>query len=242
MALKGPSFSGPTKSGWSAASLVPQATVAATLPVPAVAPVQPSSTSDLSKYNLTPKELGIQPNLRVATPAATPLEQLLAQMFPDAAADFNPQEIDPLADPRAQNPKASLLGTILGNLAAQQPSAQPAPVSFQFSAPAGVPQIPGAPAFLPGTTANLMSNFSAPVVPAAGANPLNSLAAISAVAAEQRAQQAEQAKAQKEAETAYFQQQQQKQKAQSMVAQRQRQRFGAVNGTTSGWATNPVLF
>src|SRR4029078_13030748 len=115
MPLKGPSLSGPLKTGWSSASLVPKAAVAAALPAPAIAQAQPASTPNLNQYNLTPKELGVTPNLRVATPQTTPLEQLLAQMFPDAAADYNPQEIDPLADPRAQNPKASLLGTILGN-------------------------------------------------------------------------------------------------------------------------------
>lgn len=243
MPIKGPSFAGPTN-GWSAASLVPQATVAASLPTPAVAPAQPAGTSDLSKYNLTPKELGMQPNLRVATPQATPLEQLLAQMFPDAAADYNPQEVDPLADPRAQNPKASLLGTILGNLGSQPSSVgYTPPVQVNPASQFVAPSIPGAPTFLPGAVAGLQTGYGAPTVPVTGANPLNSLAAVSALAAEQRLQQAEQVKAQKEAETMYFQQQQQKQNAQKMVAQRQRQRFGFTpSGANSGWSSSPSFF
>lgn len=243
--MAGPSFYGPKQpitSGWSAASLVPKATVTATLPTPVVAAQQSAPASNLSKYNLTPKELGVQPNLRVATPQTTPLEQLLAQMFPDAAANYDPTALDPYADPRAQSAAPSLFSTILGNLGTSPGTTgaapQPVAVPNNFTAPS----IPGAPSFLAGATANLQNGWTAPQVPVAGTNPLVALGGLASLAAEQRAQQAEQMKAQKQAEADYFQQQQQKQQAQKMVAQRQRQRFGSVNATTSGWASNPVLY
>lgn len=240
---KGPSLAGPTTSGWTAGNLTPQATVTTTLPPPGVAPPPggTTGTSDLSQYNLTPEEFGIVPNLRVTKPQTTPLEQLLAQMFPDAAADYNPQEIDPFADPRAKGPQASLLGTILGNLGAQ-PTAAPPPQYLQAPLPGAVPNIPGAPPFLQGAMANLQNGYVAPPVPVAGGNSMLTLAGVSAIAAEQRKQQADMLAAQKQAETDYFQQQQQKQKAQAMVAQRQRQRFGAVSAGTSGWSTSPLLY
>lgn len=245
--MAGPSLYGPKQpitSGWSAASLVPKATVTATLPTPAVAAPQPAPASDLSKYNLTPKELGVTPNLRVATPQQTPLEQLLAQMFPDAAANYDPTALDPYADPRAQSNTPSLFSTILGNLGTQPSSSGSNPqVQTNPASQVAAPSIPGAPPFLAGATANLQNGWTAaPQAPVAGTNPLVALGGLASLAAEQRAQQAEQMKAQKQAETDYFQQQQQKQQAQKMVAQRQRQRFGSVNATTSGWASNPVLY
>lgn len=240
---KGPSFSGPTTSGWTAGSLTPKATVVSTLPPPVVAPPPtpaPTGPSDLSKYNLTEAELGLPPDLRKSKTQTTPLEQLLAQMFPDAAESFQERpETDPLADPRAGQPYNSLLGTILGNLGTQPGVAQqPVPVPNNFAAP----NIPGAPPFLAGATQNLQSGWMAPQVPLAGGNPLVTLGGVASLAAEQRAQQAEQMKAQKQAETDYFKQQQQQQKAKSMAAQRQRQRFGSVNATTSGWSSNPLLY
>lgn len=238
MATKGPSFAGPL-TGWSAASLVPQSAVAA---VSAPTPVVQPGPSDISKYNLTPSELaGGVPNARRSGPQATPLESLLAAMFPDAAAEFNPAG-DPMANPRSPGQVPSLFNTILGNLD-QEASVSPGYYQSQPPASFVAPSIPGAPAFLGQAVANLGGfSFGAPAVPVPGANPLNSLAAVSALAAEQRIQAAEQEKARKEAETAYFQQQQEKQKAQSMVAQRQRQRFGSVNATTSGWSSNPTFF
>lgn len=256
MAIKGPSFAGPL-TGWSGASLVPNATVAAT-----AAPTSPfgnllqnsggsaafGKTNDISKYNLTQEELGVTPDLRRTAPQSTPLEALLAAMFPDAAADYNPTAVDPLADPRNPGPAPSLLNTILGNLS-QQPSSgstgyyQGTPTAP--TAPFVAPSIPGAPAFLGPAIANLsgFGGYSGVPIPAPGANPLNSLAAVSAIAAEQRIQAAEMEKARKEAETAFFQQQQQKQKAQSMVAQRQRQRLGfAPSGANSGWFSNPTFY
>lgn len=246
---KGPSFSGPTTSGWTAGSLTPQATVVQTLPPPVVAPPPVGAPppplggpSDLSKYNLTEAELGLPPDLRKSKTQTTPLEQLLAQMFPDAAESFQERpETDPLADPRAGQPYNSLLGTILGNLGTQPgggAAPQPVPVPNNFAAL----NIPGAPPFLAGATNNLQSGWMAPQVPLAGGNPLVTLGGVASLAAEQRAQQAEQMKAQKQAETDYFKQQQQQQKAKSMAAQRQRQRFGSVNATTSGWSSNPVLY
>lgn len=239
MAIKGPSFAGPL-TGWSSASLVPNATVAATTAPPLTTPSL-GATSDISKFNLTPAELGTAaPDFRRVGPQATPLESLLAAMFPDAAADFNPQG-DPMADPRNRGEAPSLLNTILGNLAVQ-PSA--ATVAAPVVAPSAfvAPTIPGAPAFLAPAVANL-GGFGGVAVPAPSANPLNSLAAVSAVAAEQRIQAAEQEKARKQAETDYFQMQQEQQKAKTMAAQRQRQRLGfAPSATNSGWASPPTFF
>lgn len=245
---KGPSFSGPLKSGWTAASLIPQATVSVSYAPgegPGTKQAPPAGTSDLSQYNLTQQELGSVPNPRRSAPQTTPLEQLLTQMFPDAAADFDPNFVDPLADPRNPGAPPSLFNTILGNLGTQ-PSAPATYTPPTFGAPVGIGNqvaatIPGAPAFLGGAInqVNAAGAYAPPAVGGAGA--LN-IAGIAALAAEQRAQQNQLAQEQAAANDAFFQQQQAQQRAQRMAAQRQRQRFGGVNTTTSGWASSPVLF
>lgn len=245
---KGPSFSGPLKSGWTAASLIPQATVTATTPATpatAAAPVTPTqAATDLSQYNLTQQELGSVPNLRRSVAPTTPLEQLLTQMFPDAAANFDPNFEDPMADPRNRDTSSSLFNTILGSLGAQ-PSAPATYTPPTFGAPVGIGNqvaatIPGAPAFLGGAINNLMAG---PTMAVNGANAAGlNMAGIAALAAEQRAQQNQLAQEQAAADAAFFQQQQTQQQAQRLAAQRQRQRFGGVNAITSGWSSSPVLF
>lgn len=253
---RGPSLSGPLKSGWTAASLVPQATVAAMAPAtpmtePTVTPTAPTNTADLSQYNLTQQELGAVPNLRRSVPQTTPLEQLLSSIFPDAAANFDPTFVDPMADPRQPGATPSLFNTILGNLGAQpsSPAVFTPPTFGTVPAPMGTGNqiaatIPGAPPFLAGAIDRV--NASGAFAPQAagtmsGAGALN-LAGIAALAAEQRAQANQMAQEKAAADAAYFQQQQAKQKAQRLAAQRQRQRFGGVNAITSGWASSPVLF
>jgi hypothetical protein len=170
-------------------------------------------------------------------------------MFPDAAADFNPNEIDPMADPRNPGAQQSLFNTILGNLGTQ-PSTPAVYTPPSFGAvPVGAgaqiaATIPGAPAFLGGAIDRVNApNMIAPTMAGTGAAAAGiNAAGIAALAAEQRAQQNQLAQEQATAETAWFQQQDAKQKAQRMAAQRQRQRFGGVNAITSGWASSPVLF
>lgn len=253
---RGPSLFGPT--GWTASTLTPAATVTATAPAILNAPVpqlqaQPLSpantpTTDLSKYNLTDAELGLGGRGRntmgggrgtVTTP--TPLESLLASIFPDMALGQDPSP----TNPNTNAPQGgALFRTVLGNLGLDTAApAAPAPV---IAGPTGfgnqiASTIPGAPAFL-GTAINNVTTAGIPTAaPAGGAGALN-LAGLAALAAEQRAQQNQLAQEQAAANDAYFQQQQAQQRAQRMVAQRQRQRFGAPNAITSGWASSPVLF
>lgn len=246
----GPSLAGPLRSGWTAASLIPQSAVTASLPsapltTPTAATAINTPAADLTQYNLTQQELGSVPDPRRSAPQTTPLEQLLTQMFPDAATDFDPNFVDPLADPRNPGAPPSLFNTILGNLGAQ-PSAPAAYTPPTFGAPVGVGNqiaatIPGAPSFLGGAInqVNAAGAYTPPTV--GGANALN-IAGIAALAAEQRAQQNQMAQEQAAADAAFFQQQQANKKAQQMAAQRQRQRFGGVNAITSGWSSSPVLF
>jgi hypothetical protein len=206
-----------------------------------VSPPVSNTPSDLSQYNLTNSELGLAPDLRPTKQQTTPLEDLLAAMFPEAAANYALDQTDPFANPRPTGGKPSLLNTILGNLQTSSP-AQVAQTQ-NYGIPAAVSSVPGAPAFLSGAVNNLQSGFVAPTVPGAGANPLNSLAGVSAIAAEQRIQQAEQAKAKADAQATWFKSQQKLQKA-AKQREIQRQGFGfSPSGvsTIGGW-TSPKFY
>lgn len=270
---RGPSLSGPLTSGWTSSSLVPKTTTAVTaspLPTtpadalralvrgPAGGAVSAGGTgagtggSDLSQYRLSEEELGTPPDLRRVAPNTTPLEQLLASIFPDAAANYDPTAVDPMADPRNPGQAQSLFNTILGNLGTQPV----APMTFAqptFGAPAPMMSgqgnqiastIPGAPSFLGGAIdrVNTAGPYMQPMGGATGGAAALNAAGIAALAAEQRAQANQMAQEQAAADAAFFQQQQARQKAQRMTAQRQRQRFGGVNALTSGWSSNPILF
>lgn len=267
---KGPSFSGPT-GGWTAATLTPATTTTAAL---AAAPAPASKfskyttlglTSDnLKRYDLTDKELGGGGSSRggggggggrggggtsrgtFTTP--TPLEALLASIFPDAAMGSDPAPLNPNT---AAPQQGALFRTILGNLGASGlggGGVAPAPmyVGPSFGSPAGTgaqiaATIPGAPAFL-GQAIDRV-NAAGPVYapPSPGGGGFNA-AGIAALAAEQRMQANQLAQEQAAANAAYFAQQQANQRAKAMEEQRRRQRFGAPNAGNSGWATNPILF
>lgn len=253
---KGPSLSGPL-TGWTASSLTPMATVTNTLPTPPIvnAP-QPlplaNPPTNLSQYNLTNAELGIGTGRgrndmgggrgTFATP--TPLESLLASIFPDAAMGSDPSPMNPNTNAPQSG---ALFRTILGNLGADMgagPTSLPAPV---IAGPAGVGSqlaatIPGAPPFL-GSAIDRVTTAGSAAAPtvAGGVGGLNAMG-IAALAAEQRAQANQLAQEQAAANAAYFEQQQAQQRAQRFAEQRRRQRFGGVNALTSGWSSSPVLF
>lgn len=180
----------------------------------------------------------------------TPLEALLASVFPDAVSGSDPNPLNPNT---AAPQQGALFRTILGNLGASGSSAPaPAPIAFAqgpfFGGPSTGAQIastiPGAPSFLAGAINQVnTAGMPAPVMPAA---PAIDAAGLAALAAEQRAQANQMAQEKAAMEAAWFQQQQQQQRAQAMTAQRQRQRFGGVSGVTSGlggvtsgWSPSP---
>ena len=223
------------------------------------ATLTPGGRSNLERYNLTDEELGrgggggrgAGGGGRGSFTTPTPLESLLASIFPDATFGSDPAPPNPnTAAPQAN----ALFRTILGNLGAEGlggggTAATPVYSGPSFGVPAGAgaqiaATIPGAPAFLGGAIdrVNASGSYIPPAVGSSGVGGGLNAAGIAALAAEQRIQANQLAQEQAEANAAYFQQQQEMQRAKALAAQRQRQRFGAPNAITSGWASNPILF
>lgn len=270
---KGPSFYGPT-GGWTASSLTPVTTTTSAVAAAPVSKFQKAlnstgfapramSSANLNQYDLTAQELGGGGasggrggggTSRGTFTTPTPLEALLASIFPDAATGSDPAPLNPNT---AAPQQGALFRTILGNLGADGfgggAGAAPAPVYIgpSFGGPSGAgaqiaATIPGAPAFLGGAIDRVNAGgsymYAPPVVAGGGgAGGLNA-AGIAALAAEQRMQANQLAQETAAANAAYFEQQQANKRAQAMTEQRRRQRFGAPNTGNSGWATNPILF
>ena len=234
--MPGPSFSGPLTRGWTSASLVPQAATVAALPPPVITPPQQTaaSTPDLASYRLSESDFGTGGEYPTVQPQPTPLESLLAALFPDAA----------MGGAEGDSP----INTILGNLNARRTASTAAPTSGSISVFTGPPaanvSIPGAPAAITNAIGNLQSGFVAPTVPGPNTNPLDSLGGVSAIAAEQRIQQAEQAKAKADASAKWAKSQQKLQQDAAKRQQIQRQKFGFTpSGVSSpgGW-TSPSFY
>lgn len=262
---KGPSFSGPTSTGWTASTLTPATTTTAQAdPVLQTGLASQGWTLNSGGWTsgapqtVTPTP---QPMPQVQLGAAftgggggrgagmggrgtftqpTPLEALLASVFPDAAVGSDPNPINPNSGAPQQS---ALFRTILGNLGASGVGGVAAPAPVQTFAPTPGAQIastiPGAPPFLAGAI-NQVNTAGVPVS-AAQSRPAFDAAGLAALAAEQRAQANQAAQEKLALETQLFQQQQAQKKAAALTAQRQRQRFG-VNAITSGWANNSTFF
>lgn len=172
-----------------------------------------SSGGNLSQYDLTAADYGVGgPDPRAAKPNQTPLESLLASIYPTLAAGA---PADPLADPRAPTSN-STLNNVLSGLAQQGSGAGWVSGGPSLSGPQAGPSfganlaatIPGAPPFLAGAI-NGVQQFNpyaqrptAPQVAAGGG--FDPLIGLSAISAEQRIQAAQMAKDKAAAQAKWF--------------------------------------
>jgi len=189
------------------------------------------------------------PDPRVAQKPRTPLESLLAAIYPEAAT---PPAPDPFADPRAVTPQTSVIDTILGNLGANRgagsgyvsgpafngPAYSASPATSNGAAIAST--IPGAPPFLAPAIDNVQAFnpfAQAPARPVAtGGGGFDPLVGISAIAAEQRIQKAQLDAAKAKAQADYHASQVKQEKMRSEATNLNRLKgFGA-----SGWS-GPAL-
>lgn len=235
--LKGPSFSGP-RTGWTSSSLVPQANTLVNTPLPWLPSSVATTPSNLARYDLTPQELGMSAGRnaggsRGAFTTPTPIESLLAAIFPGSAFGADPAP----PNPNTQAPQGgAMLRAILGDIGLGATGAPSAGVGFAAPAMAA-PSIPGAPAFLPGAISNVQS-AGMPIPGGGGANIGNALAGVSAIAAEQRIQQAEMQQAQAQAQADWFKSQQKIQQDAAKRQQMQRQK----RSSASGWSSTPTFY
>lgn len=198
------------------------------------------ASGNLSQYDLTADELGggLGPNPRSAGPPQTPLETLLASIYPDAAAAGGAA-----VDPRNPN-QPSVFNNVLANMAAEIQGGGPNISGFVPGpmVPGGTgaqiaSTIPGAPPFLAGAINNLGGGGFAPggMVAAPVARPaFDPLVGISAISAEQRIQAADLARQKAERQASWEAQMLAQQRAQQQRNQILRQQAGP-SVSVSGW-------
>lgn len=207
-----------------------------------------SGGSNLSQYDLTAADYGrgVGPNPRTASNKQTPLESLLASIYPDLAAGA---PTDPFADPRAPTSN-STFQNILAGLGQRGSGAGAGWVSGgpSFSGPQAGPSfganlaatIPGAPPFLAGAingvnAANPYAQRQAAPMVASGGG-FDPLIGLSAISAEQRIQAAQMAKDKAAAQAKWFKSQADQEQMRADQANMSRLK-GFSN---SGW-TGPAL-
>jgi hypothetical protein len=184
------------------------------LPAPSMASSSGGGSSNLSQYDLKDSDYGgLGPDPRAPKPKQTPLESLLASIYPDLAAGA---PADPFADPRVPTSNSTFQNVLSG--LGQRGSANgfvPGGPSLSGPAPVGpsaganlAATIPGAPPFLAGAI-NGVQQFNPyaqrPAAPVGGGGGgFDPLIGLSAISAEQRIQAAELAKNKAAAQAKWF--------------------------------------